>query len=77
MVEKILMWIVSRILETLFGKAQKAIEEAKKDKERETQREETDEENTEKYQKATDRAERIKAAQDLLNGVRSPKSDGL
>lgn len=66
----ILEWLLGFLLKWLLGKlgsfASKKVEEARVQAEREG----TDAENIKKYEEAQTRAERIKHATDLLNGVR-------
>lgn len=69
--QKFALWIVTQILEWLFGKAKteanKAIDKHKEDKLNEV----IDNDNVKKYEEATSRADRIQAAQSLLSGIPS------
>ena len=74
MVEKILTWFLTKILEYLFGKAEKATKEVAAQIEKEKQRDEVDEKNIIKYESAKDRKEKIKASLSLLNGTNDDAS---
>lgn len=69
MVEKILTWFLTKILEYLFGKAEKATKEVAAQIEKEKQRDKVDEKNIIKYESAKDRKERIRASLHLINGT--------
>jgi hypothetical protein len=68
MIEKVMLWLLGKILEWLFGKAEQELKEVADKMALEKEREQVDEQNVIKYQEAKDRADRIKAASNLLNG---------
>lgn len=70
-VERIGVWLVGVILNWLFLRAKNHYEQSKTEKERE----QINNENLKKYEEAQARADKLKAALDLLNGERS--SNGL
>lgn len=63
----ILEWIAGQILAYLLGKATSAIEQKAADVERDKARGEVNDANVKAYEEANDRADRIRAATDLLN----------
>lgn len=72
MINAILSWIASLILKFLYGQAVKEAKKAVKKSVREKELKEVKEENLKKYHGAKERAERIKAAESLLNRTRTP-----
>lgn len=69
MLEKILIWLAQAVLNWLFAKGKKELIDLQKLAEQEKADEAASIKNAEKYSKAKDRNEKIKAATDLLNGV--------
>ncbi len=69
MIDKILTWIITKILEYLFGKVETELKSASQDMAKEKEREQVNEKNIIKYEAAKSRAEKIKAAKNLLNGT--------
>lgn len=71
MLNKFLIWIAEMALSWAYSRIKKVvtheINEAKENKEAEV----TDAKNVPAYQNATDRLEKIKAAESLLNGTRT------
>lgn len=67
-----LLKVVLGLLEHLLGKAVTAAKDAAAQHELDKQRGETNAENAKKYQEASDRQAKIKAALDLLN--RTPRN---
>lgn len=63
-----LAWLVKLILEYLAGKAATAIQDHVTELERDKAAGIVDSKNIQAYEQARDRAERIKAATELLNG---------
>lgn len=68
MIERLLIWLLTKVLDYLFGKAEKEIKKTSERIEKEKAREVIDEKNIIKYQSAKERSERIKRATALLNG---------
>ncbi len=69
MIETWLMWLLTKLLEILVGKATDAINKAVSDMKRDKERGEVNEANVKAYQDAVDRKSRIDAATSLLNGA--------
>jgi hypothetical protein len=67
--EKILLWLAQAVLNWALAKGQKKLLDLKELAEQEKADELAAIKNAEKYSKAKDRHEKIKAATDLLNGV--------
>ncbi len=70
--DSILAWLAGWILNYLLGKAVAATKDAAADLKRDEERGVINEANVKAYNGATTRADRIRAATDLLNGVRRP-----
>lgn len=68
--ESILTWILGWILKYLADKTTAAVIDKLQDVERDKQREQVNEANVKAYDEAVARADRIRAATDLLNRVR-------
>lgn len=68
MIERILIWLLTKVMEYLFGKAETEVKKVSEQLAKEKEREAIDEKNVIKYQSAKDRSERIKRAAALLNG---------
>ncbi len=71
MLESILMWLVEKILSYFLGRATQAVIDHEADVARDKERGEINDANTKKYEDAVSRADRIKAATDLLNRTHS------
>lgn len=69
MLDKILMWITQAVLNWMAAKVQKEVTKLYDLAKDEKEFEEKNKKNVEKYESAKDRFEKIKAAQDLLDGV--------
>lgn len=71
MLEKILLWLAQAVLNWALAKGKKKLFDLKELAEQEKADELSAVKNAEKYSKAKDRHEKIKAAQDLLSGTGS------
>jgi len=71
MLEKALMWLAQAVLTWMALKLQKEVTNLYDLAKDEKEFDETTKKNTEKYVNAKDRLDKIKAAQDLLNGTKS------
>lgn len=69
MLEKALIWLAQAVLNWLFAKGKKELIDLQELAKQEKADELASVKNAEKYSKAKDRYEKIKAATDLLNGV--------
>lgn len=72
--ESILAWLAGWILNYLLGKASTAIKKAEDQILLDHDREVTNEQNVKAYEEAKTREDRIRAATNLLNGVRGTKT---
>lgn len=70
MIDAILAWLLKVILDWAFARAKSEALELFERLEKEKERKEINEENIKRYEEAKSRAERIKAATALLNGVK-------
>ncbi len=69
MLERIVIGIATRIIEYLLGRAEAEVRVRLAQLELDRQRRQVNEENAKRYEEAKDRAERRKAAIDLINGT--------
>lgn len=70
--EGILAWFAKQVLSILLDRAVDAYKDHQKQLELDRQRKEVNEDNLKAYEEAKDRAERTKAALDLINGDATP-----
>jgi hypothetical protein len=71
MLNKILIWLLETILSWVVSRTTKEVTKIVNEQKEEKAVEVSNAENVVKYEKAKDRLERIKAAEDLLNRIRS------
>ncbi len=68
----VLTWLLNSVLNWLLARATKAVADVSKEMADAKEQGQINDENVKRYEAARDRAERIKAATDLLNGTHAP-----